>query len=342
MQLSETIAEDPTLADFGPEFLYASAGRGCDHSNGGAIIGAQLQAAGYKGVFRYAAAGRGNVNITAREVADLKAHGIAIAIVNEHSAAYLLGGYATGRDTALAARDVCRAAGLADGVIYMGGDSELLQMSGTNLALVASAMDGAAVALGQQNAGYYGSAVVIDYLVRHRPWIRYYWQTVAWSGGWLHPRANALQRASTAYAGGVQLDIDDLLTADWGQRGGAPPPPPTVPEATMHTTVLDNVGHLVVIKARGDGTGWFDFTHQDSAVSWANRTAGYQAGLTPFAPPLPEPCVGLSAYRDAAGVPNVIAEGKSGRLYYTFQQDGWNGGVSGQHVAAFVPFAPAP
>lgn len=96
--------------------------KGGDHSTGGVRIGAQLKAAGYSGVVRYACAGRGDVNITPGEVNDLKAHGIGIGIVNEHAADYLLGGYSVGKQRAIEAQQIARACGLPDGVVYMAAD----------------------------------------------------------------------------------------------------------------------------------------------------------------------------------------------------------------------------
>lgn len=196
--------------------------KGCDHSNGGVKIGAALKAAGYVGVFRYACLGRSDVNITADEVQDLRNHGIQIAIVNEHQAGYLLGGYNTGYNRAIQARGICRSAGLEDGVIYMAGDSEVLQENETNRASVATAMRGCGDAIGKGNTGFYGSYYMIDYLVSHEPWIQYYWQTVAWSNRNIHPRACALQLAERDYVGGVELDVNVLYKEDWGQRGYIP------------------------------------------------------------------------------------------------------------------------
>jgi Rv2525c-like, glycoside hydrolase-like domain len=213
--------------------------RAVDHSTGNARIGAALKAAGCTGVFRYAAAGRGDVNITAGEIADLEAHGIDIAIVNEHEAGYLLGGYPIGYERALEARAICRACGLPDGVIYFAGDSESLQASSHNLGLVGDAMRGAGDAIGRGNVGFYGSAFVIDYLVARYPWIRYFWQTSAWSSGRRHPAACAYQEPRQQLIGGVQCDLDELMAADWGQRGYIPPLPPA-PEDTMAIAVAQN------------------------------------------------------------------------------------------------------
>jgi Rv2525c-like, glycoside hydrolase-like domain len=214
--------------------------RAVDHSTGGARIGAQLQTAGITGIFRYACAGRSDVNITPGEIADLRMHGVEVAVVNEHAAGYLLGGYSVGHLAALEGQEIARACGLPDGVVYLAGDSESLQDSNRTMALVGDACRGAGDAIGRENVGYYGSYPVIDYLARHYPWIRYYWQTAAWSGGRRHPLACAYQEPRQALFGNVQCDLDELLADDWGQRGYQPPPPPPTPEDTMAIAVAQN------------------------------------------------------------------------------------------------------
>src|SRR5512142_946191 len=193
--------------------------KAADHSTAHARIGAALKAAGYGGIFRYAAAGRASVNITQEEIEDLRAHGIQIAIVNEHGAGYLLGGYSTGHQRAIETRQITRACGLQDGVIYLAGDSEELQASTRNMSLVGDALRGAGDAIGRDNVGLYGSYYLIDYIARHYPWVRHFWQTAAWSRGLRHPRACAYQQARQVTIGGVQCDINEILAADWGQRG---------------------------------------------------------------------------------------------------------------------------
>lgn len=296
--------------------------KGCDHSTAGVAIGGALKAAGYVGVFRYAAEGRGDVNINRSEYDDLKAHGIEVAIVNEHSAAYLLGGYQVGHDRALGARQVCRDAGLPDGVIYMGGDSESLQTSQGNLAAVAAAMRGCGDAVGMDNAGYYGSYYVIDYLVNHEPWIRYYWQTVAWSSGHLHPRANAFQHAATATVGGVDLDLDDLLTQDWGQRGGAPTPP--VQEDIDMPTMLalhNDDGRLEEWVINASGHPAQRFKKQDG--SWSDWRSF----------PIPSTAIELNGSKHKNGILEVFARGQDKRHYRN-----WQDGPNGEYQSSFTSF----
>lgn len=296
--------------------------KGCDHSTAHVAIGADLKRAGFVGVFRYAATDRDDVNISRGEADDLKAHGIEIAIVNEHSAAYLLGGYNTGHQTALGARNVCREAGLEDGVIYMGGDSESLQTSQGNLAAVAAAMRGCGDAIGRENAGYYGSYYVIDYLVNHEPWIQWYWQTVAWSGGHFHPKRNAYQHASTATVGGVELDLDDLVTPNWGQRGGAPAPPQEEgTDLPTMKTLYNHDGRLEewVINAGGHPAHRFK-TQDGDWSSWQSFS-------------IPSPGIEIEGGRHPDGHLEIFVRGKDKKHYRN-----WQDGPNGTYQSAFTPF----
>lgn len=212
-----------------------------DHSTAGAIIGGTLKRDGYRGVVRYAAGGRGSVNIDAREYEDLKANGIPVAIVLEHEANWLLDP-ATVKDRVLASRDVTRAAGIPDGVIYLAADFDATNWGPTTpgskgerqMQVVLQSINVAAEAIGQENVGFYGSYFAIDWLVHHISWIRNYWQTAAWSQGRVHPAACLYQRAQTARLAGVSVDVDEILRSNWGQRPTAPVADPAKPEGIWH------------------------------------------------------------------------------------------------------------
>ena len=204
----------------------------CDHSTGGVIIGGALKRVGYRGVLRYACAGRGDVNITPDEVRDLQANGLEIGIVVEFAADWLLGGSAAGRDGASGSRAICRACGLKDGVIYLAGDSDFTGMAPagpTNASMLAirEACKGAADTVGAENVGFYGSYYAVEWLAEHAPWIKWFWQTEAWSRGKVSEHAQILQRARYDVVAGVQLDPDARLAANWGQRTDHPTPTAT-------------------------------------------------------------------------------------------------------------------
>lgn len=187
----------------------------CDHSTAGAIIGGTLRRDGYQGVVRYAAAGRGNVNITPAEIADLKANGVPVAIVVEHEADWLLH-TASVAGRIVGARDITRACKLPDGVLYLACDFDA--QGDATMQQIEASLNAAAAVVGRENVGFYGGYFAIEWLVQHGWKDINYWQTAAWSQGLLHTYAKLYQRASTATVAGVQVDVDVVLHPDWGQR----------------------------------------------------------------------------------------------------------------------------
>lgn len=223
---------------FGRSKSAASLGLASDHSTGGAIIGGSLRAAGFSGgIVRYAAAGRGNVNISPAEYADLKVNNIPVGIVLEHEANWLLNtGTVAGR--VQASQNICRQAGIPDGVIYMAVDFDVTEGGPTspgspgdqNMQAVSRGLGIASNVIGRKNVGFYGSAYAIDWLLAHGWNDIYFWDTEAWSHGRPpHPAAHLYQRAAAANVHGVQVDIDLILKKDWGQRVAPKPPPPPPP-----------------------------------------------------------------------------------------------------------------
>lgn len=225
--------------------------KGADHSTGGAQIGGALRAQGYRGIVRYAAEGRGDVNISRSEADDLKANGIPIGVVCEHSAQFLLGGFAVGAERARGAEDVTHAAGIGPGVMYFAADWDCTNGGPTfpgspgdhNMHAILDTLNGAASVIGRDNVGFYGSYFGIDWLVHNAPWIKWFWCTEAWSHGLVHPRANLYQRAVSASIAGVSCDIDVILTSNWGQRTGQPTPPKPKPKPVNPLAIFPtNVG----------------------------------------------------------------------------------------------------
>ena len=223
-----------------------------DHSTAGAIIGGSLKKAGFTGVVRYAAAGRGNVNITPAEVKDLHANGLSVGVVLEHEANWLLNTPSVAARVA-GSRDICRACGLPDGVIYLAADFDITNGGPTapgspgdkNMRTALASLAAAGRVIGFQNVGFYGSKFAVDWLLKNATWVKYFWQTEAWSHGELSPAAQLFQRAQSTNVAGVSVDIDVQLKPDWGQRHPqaqpAKPPAPPAPKFT-HDQVTFNQG----------------------------------------------------------------------------------------------------
>lgn len=195
--------------------------------------GSLLRALGYTGIIRYAAPGRNDVNITAQEVTDYHAHGLAIGIVNERQADYML--YTNGAESAKGADEVTRAAGLPDGPTFFAADFDATKGGPThpgspgdkNMDQIARFLEQAASAVGENAVGFYGSYFACLALVTKTPWLKYYWETEAWSEGMFFWKSDLYQYAGRVDISGV--DRDAAIDGYWGSRLAAPKPPTPTP-----------------------------------------------------------------------------------------------------------------
>lgn len=223
----------------------------------------------YAGVMRYASSGRPDVNITRSEYFDLLSHGLSVGIVDEHAASYMLGGFVSGGVSAETSRNIVRAAGIPDGVIYfaadwdatLGGAPVSTQAIG-NMRAIQSFLEGARDRIGADNVGLYAGYYVVAWVATYMPWVKWFWQTEAWSGGNVHNRTNLLQRARQEYVNSVQVDINVTLTDNYGQRdfpANYPDPtkPPTnIPQQTAEVDITkmpvlqqgSNGVHVVILQ----------------------------------------------------------------------------------------------
>ena len=185
-----------------------------------------LHNSGYSGVMRYASAGRTDVNIKGYEYLDLVQNNMFVGIIDEHAANYMLGGSAAGAFNALACRDITRAVGIPDGVVYFAADWDAT-LGGTpvstnalnNMRAIQSFLEGARDKIGADNVGLYAGFYVVAWVSANMPWVKWFWQTEAWSSGNVHNKTNILQRARNEWVNTVQVDINDTLTDNFGQRG---------------------------------------------------------------------------------------------------------------------------
>jgi hypothetical protein len=175
---------------------------------------AQIKATGAVGVMRYFSPD-GTKNLTAAEVTDYTANGMAVGTVYESTAGRATAGYAAGAADAHLAEQQRAAVGLPDTHIHhFAVDSDVPWSS------VQAYFDGAASVVGLDRVGTYGSFRVVESAYGHG--IRKLWQTLAWSGGQVSSHATLYQDGGTALSGSA--DTNRTLAADWGQYprpGGA-------------------------------------------------------------------------------------------------------------------------
>lgn len=243
---------------------------GLDYA-GGRPGGAAIAAEGYAFVCRYLSDGGPALPgklLTPGEADDLRAHGIDIVSNWETTAEEMLSGYDAGASDAQAAlARVLACGGFADRPIYFSADFDATpaQQDPINAYL-----QGAASVIGPGNVGIYGGYWPVSRALDAgvAAWA---WQTQAWSGGLQDPRINILQNNSAGYAyvNGVECDINESLTADFGQwsLGG---------DMQLTDTITDAYGNEVTV---GDIFKWISF-HADLTVDSLGG-AGSRIGLPP-------------------------------------------------------------
>jgi hypothetical protein len=182
----------------------------------GRPTGAAVKAARHVGVVRYVGTPGRTKNITKAEYQDMDRNGIGVALVYENRAGDAAGGWNAGVNAAKLARADADSVGFPrDRPIYFAVDSD--QVTAANFAAVSAYLDGAASVLGTiARVGVYGEYDVIEKNVGTHA--RYGWQTAAWSGGKRSSKAHLFQRLGQIYVGGIQVDVNEILAADWGQH----------------------------------------------------------------------------------------------------------------------------
>lgn len=184
---------------------------------------ATIKAAGHVGVIRYVGTPGRTKNITKAEFQELTRNGVSVALVYENKAGDANGGFSAGITAARAARADADSIGWPrERPIYFAIDSD--QVTDLDFREVSGYLDGIASVLGNgiELTGVYGEYDVIERNVGSHA--RYGWQTVAWSGGRVSKKATLFQQLRQIYVGGIQVDVNNILAADWGQNTIKPVP----------------------------------------------------------------------------------------------------------------------
>lgn len=190
---------------------------GLDYA-GGRPGGAAIKAAGYDFVVRYLSNGGPGLPgklLTPAEANDLRANGVDIVSNWETTADRALAGRAAGiADAEAALAQVLACGGRGDRPIYFSVDfdaAEVQQVAINNYLLGAGTILPTFV-------GVYGGYWVVKRALDAGA-ASWGWQTVAWSGSNIEARRNLFQRAGFVTVDGVQCDVNEAHTADYGQWG---------------------------------------------------------------------------------------------------------------------------
>jgi hypothetical protein len=203
----------------------------------GRLTAATIKAAGHAGVARYVGTPGRTKNITKAEFEELSRNGVGVALVYENHTGDANGGFSAGVTAARAAQADANSIGWpVFRPIHFAIDSD--QVTALDFQEVSAYLDGAASVLGGiDHVGVYGEYDVIERNVGSHA--RYGWQTVAWSGGRISSKAGLFQRLGQIYVGGLQVDVNSILAADWGQHNAQEDDMPD--EATFKQWVADAV-----------------------------------------------------------------------------------------------------
>lgn len=191
----------------------------------------EMVKAGIKFVMRYISHDAGNTatvvsssskDATAAEVKELLKRGIGIGFVFEDTAQRALAGRSAGITDATFAKERVDALGVPGAVIYFAVDFDATD---AEKPAIANYLAGAASVLGKDKVGVYGSFYVIKYMSEKKA-CTYFWQTLAWSGGQVHPSAHIYQ-AGGVKVGTLQCDLNKSLQTDFGVYFSTPAPVPT-------------------------------------------------------------------------------------------------------------------
>lgn len=192
---------------------------GVDYSDG-RPGGAALAAAGMAFACRYLTwpGIRAAAALTATEVADLHGHGIAVVANFEKDQTRALGGRAAGLIDGQQALTALQALGFpSDRPVYFSVDFDAV--AGQQPAIDAY-LGGCAVALGSARVGVYAGIGPIGRCAANHS-ARWFWQTLAWSGGKVSPFAHLYQNQTGSTGAkpinGAAVDYDRALQLDYGQ-----------------------------------------------------------------------------------------------------------------------------
>jgi Rv2525c-like, glycoside hydrolase-like domain len=227
----------------------------------GGPSGAQMRSAGYQFLVRYLSGGNSK-DLTAGELADLRANGIQVAVVWETSGTSCLGGYGAGvSDAQGAEQEAASLGGPSDRPIYFAIDFDAQP---GDYGVIGSYFDGVASVLGRNRTGVYAGYYPVRWLFDNGK-VRWAWQTYAWSYGNWDSRAQLRQYLNDTYVDGVNVDLDHAMTADYGQWGFRPPPPPN--EGQRLAVAVNANGRLEFAYA-DDSRGTLSHDWQKEADGW--------------------------------------------------------------------------
>lgn len=232
---------------------------------------ANIVAKGYTFVLRYLSHDSGKT-LDAPDLNDLRSHGLDVGVVWESTATRPLVGHDGGVQDAKDAVAEADALGIPSSVpIYFAVDFDI---NDAQKVVAGEYMKGVISVIGLDRVGAYGGFYWIKYCVENNLAVKF-WQTLAWSGGQVHPKTDIYQNGDTDFAGGA--DIDEARTSDIGVWKSSTSPAPTPSPAPQPSPVVNGGDYVVV---RGDNLSKIAANHNMSLaqVEELNPQLGPSAG----------------------------------------------------------------
>jgi len=131
---------------------------------------------------------------------------------------------------------------------------------------VVAYFQGVASVIGLARTGVYGGYKVVKYLLDHG-YVKWAWQTGAWSGNRWDPRANIRQLIATRTIGGVACDVNTAYTTDYGQWMPGKTP---LPEDDMTPAQAATLNEILAL-LKGPGNMAYRNPEQDAASVKAGK-----------------------------------------------------------------------
>lgn len=244
--------------------------------------GAALKAAGFTGVMRYFSNDTGK-NLSHDELVDYLNNGLDVGAVWESTQTRGLSGAAGGDADGKQALAEAEAVGYT-GKLYAAFDFDA---NDAQKPILAAYQDAFNAATGRSRAAY-GGYWVIKYLFDNGH-IDYGWQTLAWSGGQVDPRAQLYQDGQNEFNG--QVDVNEVKHADFGQMGhsSTPTPAPAPTPAPQTGTYTVKAGDTLSGIAARYGTTYQDLAALNGIPDPNKIYVGQVIKITGSPSPAPQP-----------------------------------------------------
>lgn len=234
-----------------------------------------IRAAGYGFVCRYlsplAENDSNGKNLLVGELHSLLTAGLSVVVVEESTAGRMKSGRSAGVSDAQHAQAVTTALGMPSVPVYFACDFDATPGDQT---AINAYLDGAASVIGRARTGIYGGYYPVKRALDagKAAWA---WQTTAWSGGQWDSRAH-IRQGGTVSVGGVTVDLDEAMKADFGQWPRPTSPAPKPAPAPTASTAREQQDMIILATKSAQGqtlTFTYDGTSVKHIVGEADQAA---------------------------------------------------------------------